>query len=57
MFQTMADFTPLAIMVVGVGQVGVVAWGIYVMRNAGRERAKQMELVMRGIERLLERSS
>ena len=55
--EVMSALTPLMIGFVGMGQVGVVAWGIYVMRNAGRERSKQMELVMQGIERLLERSS
>ena len=62
MFQTMADFTPLAIMVVGMGQVGVVAWGIYVMQKAAQERSEQMEPMQqalleaaRGIRELLDR--
>lgn len=62
MIQTMADFTPLAIMVVGMGQVGVVAWGVYVMRKAAQERSEQMEPMQqalleaaRGIRELLDR--
>ena len=49
MFQTMADFTPVAIMVVGLGQVGIVAWGIYVMQKAGQKRSEQMEPLLESV--------
>ena len=48
MFQTMADFTPLAISLVGLGQVGIVGWGIHVMRNASAE-AKRADRPHSGI--------
>ena len=64
MVQTMADLTPVMIGIVGIGQVGVVAWGIKVMRDAGRERSEQMEVLLEsvreasnGIRELLERSA
>ena len=46
MFQTAADFTPIVIGLVGIGQVGVLAWGIAVMRDAGRERSEQMAVLL-----------
>ena len=46
MFQTMADLTPLMIGVVGIGQIGVVAWGIRVMRDAARERSEQTNVML-----------
>ena len=46
MFQTMADLTPVMIGVVGIGQVGVVAWGIRVMRDAARERSEQTNMML-----------
>ncbi len=49
MFQTMADLTPVMIGMVGLGQVGVVAWGIRVMRDASRERNKQTEVLMEAL--------
>ena len=49
--EVMSALTPLMIGLVGTGQVCIVAWGIYVMRDAGRERSKQMELVMRDADR------
>ena len=64
MIQTMADFTPVMIGLVGLGQVGVVAWGIRVMRDAARERSDQTAVMLeslrdasRGIRELLNRSS
>ena len=62
MFQTMADLTPVMIGLVGIGQVGVVAWGIRVMRDALRERNKQTDVMLeslrettRGLRELLDR--
>ena len=62
MFQTMADLTPVMIGLVGLGQVGIVGWGIRVMRDTSRERAKQTEVMLeslletaRGIRELLNR--
>ena len=62
MFQTMADLTPVMIGLVGIGQVGVVAWGIRVMRDASRERNKQTDVMLeslrettRGLRELLDR--
>ena len=49
MIQTMADLTPVMIGLVGIGQVGVVAWGIYTMREAARERSKQTEVLMEAL--------
>lgn len=49
MIQTMADLTPVMIGLVGIGQVGVVAWGIYAMREAARERSKQTEVLMEAL--------
>lgn len=60
---TMADLTPVMIGLVGIGQVGVVAWGIRVIRDASRERSKQTDAMIeallesaRGIRELLSRS-
>ena len=62
MFQTMADLTPVMIGLVGIGQVGVVAWGIRVIRDASRERNKQTDVMLeslrettRGLRELLDR--
>ena len=62
MFQTMADLTPVMIGLVGIGQVGVVAWGIRVMRDASLERNKQTDAMLeslrettRGLRELLDR--
>lgn len=49
MFQTLADLTPIMIGLVGIGQVGVVAWGIRVMRDAGRERSEQMQVLLESV--------
>lgn len=50
MFQTMADLTPAMIGVVGIAQVGVVAWGIRVMRDASRERNKQTDVMLEAFQ-------
>ncbi len=46
MFQTMADLTPIMIGLVGLGQVGVVAWGIRVMRETAREGGEQTNVML-----------
>ena len=53
MFQTMADFTPLAIGLVGIGQVGIVGWGIHVMRNASEKRSDQTNLILQSLQETL----
>ena len=53
MFQTMADFTPLAISLVGLGQVGIVGWGIHVMRNASEKRSEQTDLILESLRETL----
>lgn len=41
--------TPAMILVVGLSQVGVVLAGVFLMRNAARERSRQMEPLLEGL--------
>ena len=42
---------------VGVAQCGLIAWGLWLMQKAGQRRDRQLDGMLRGIERLLERSA